>query len=388
MRKKGIAIGFVLLLIGVGALVYWGQHVRKIADRYYSGTIESTEARLAFQVTGRVERVSVSEGESVQKGQMLAVLAVDELSARLGQAQANLAVALERVSHQESLLALNRAVRPLDVERADAAVRAVEAELTLQKSGYRPQEVQSARLAMEAAKAAFEEAKKNKERVDALFKEHVGTEKEKDAATLRFETTEREFGRSRETLAMLEEGFRSESVQAARARRDEAQSAFRLAQANMKQIEVVERDLASAKAQVESARAALDQARVQLGYAKLEAPFDGIVLTRSIEPGEVVTAGQEVVSISDLSAVDLKIFVGETEIGKVKPGGAVSVRIDTFPDRVFEGRVAYVSPEAEFTPKIIQTHKERVKLVFLVKVHIPNPDFALKTGMPADAWLQ
>jgi HlyD family secretion protein len=95
-----------------------------------------------------------------------------------------------------------------------------------------------------------------------------------------------------------------------------------------------------------------------------------------------------VLSIADLSTVDLKVFVAETEIGRVTPGQPVAVKIDTFPDKTYDGRVAYISPQAEFTPKIIQTHKERVKLVYLVKVSIPNPRFELKSGMPADAWFR
>ena len=123
-------------------------------------------------------------------------------------------------------------------------------------------------------------------------------------------------------------------------------------------------------------------------YTQLKAPFSGIVISRNVEPGEVVTPGREVLTLSDLSRVDLKIFVDETEIGKVKPGRKVEVRIDTFPDKVYTGRISFISPEGEFTPKIIQTKKERVKLVYLVKVSIPNPRLELKSGMPADAWLR
>jgi HlyD family secretion protein len=139
---------------------------------------------------------------------------------------------------------------------------------------------------------------------------------------------------------------------------------------------------------VAAATAALDVAQIQLGHTELKAPYTGIVLSRNVEPGEVVTPSQEVLTISDLSRVDLKVFVEETEIGKIAPGRAVDVKIDTFPDKTYPGRVAYVSPQAEFTPKIIQTHKERVKLVYLVKVSVPNPDFELKSGMPADAWFR
>jgi HlyD family secretion protein len=107
-----------------------------------------------------------------------------------------------------------------------------------------------------------------------------------------------------------------------------------------------------------------------------------------VEPGEVVSPGQEVLSLSDLSVVDLKIFVDETEIGKITPGQKVEVKIDTFPDKVYTGQVAFISPEGEFTPKIIQTRKERVKLVYLVKITLPNPNVELKSGMPADAWFR
>jgi HlyD family secretion protein len=116
--------------------------------------------------------------------------------------------------------------------------------------------------------------------------------------------------------------------------------------------------------------------------------MDGVVTSRNIEPGETVTPGREVITISDLSRVDLKIFVDETEIGKVKPGQKVDVKVDTFPGKTYTGSVSFISPEGEFTPKIIQTKKERVKLVYLVKVSIANPNVELKSGMPADAWLR
>jgi HlyD family secretion protein len=119
----------------------------------------------------------------------------------------------------------------------------------------------------------------------------------------------------------------------------------------------------------------------------LRAPQDGVVTSRNIEPGETVNPGREVITISDLNRVDLKIFVDETAIGHVKPGRNVEVSVDTFPGKVYQGTVSFISPEGEFTPKIIQTQKERVKLVYLVKISIPNPDHELKAGMPADARL-
>ena len=120
----------------------------------------------------------------------------------------------------------------------------------------------------------------------------------------------------------------------------------------------------------------------------MKAPSAGVITSRNIEPGEVVTPGREVLTLSRLDTVDLKIFVEETEIGRVKPGQKAEVRVDTFPGKSFSGTVTFISPEGEFTPKIIQTKKERVKLVYLVKISIPNPAMELKSGMPADAWLR
>ncbi len=153
-------------------------------------------------------------------------------------------------------------------------------------------------------------------------------------------------------------------------------------------IDAARKDIDAARAATAAARAAVDQASIQLQYTRLKAPSAGVITSRNIEPGEVVTPGREVLTLSQLDTVDLKIFVEETEIGRVKPGQKADVRVDTFPGKLFSGTVTFISPEGEFTPKIIQTKKERVKLVYLVKISIPNPAMELKSGMPADAWLR
>lgn len=174
----------------------------------------------------------------------------------------------------------------------------------------------------------------------------------------------------------------------AAARLAEGEALLRAARSNLKKIDATRQEIAAARSQEAAARAALDQAEIQMGHTRLQAPISGIITGRNVEPGEVVSSGREVMSLADLSVVDLKIYVEETAIGRVKPGQKVDVRVDTFPDKVYAGAVSFISPEGEFTPKIIQTRKERVKLVYLVKVSIPNPGFELKSGMPADAWLR
>jgi HlyD family secretion protein len=388
LKKRSIALGFALLLIGVSAFVYWGQRQRAATERYYSGSIEATQSDLAFQINGRIKQVMVDEGQPVTAGQVLAVLAASEWVALRDRAQAELSVARNTFENLENVLQLNQKVLPVEVERAEAALRSAQSQLLELESGYRTQEIEKARQSLEAARAARTEAERNKRRVDLLFDQNVSTERDKDAAALKFERANREFKAIEQTLAMLREGFRSEAIEAAEARRDEARAALKLAQENLKKIDISQKELSTARARVQVAEAAVKQAEIQLGHTRITAPFAGILVNRGIEQGEVVTPGQEVLSLSDLSTVELKIYVDEAEIGAVRIGQPVRVRIDTFPERDFQGQVAYISPEAEFTPKIIQTHKERVKLVFMVKINLANPELILKTGMPADAWLE
>jgi HlyD family secretion protein len=388
LKKRLILIIFLVLFLGVGALVFWGQQKERTSELYYSGTIEAIQANLAFQEAGRVKDVLVDEGQAVEAGQLLAVLDRDSFLAGRDQALANLTRAKETLSQMETLLELNRKALPAEVERSEAAVKALQAQLNELETGYRNQEVQQARLAAEEARITMEEARKDQIRFAQLFERKVIAEKDKDAADLKYETALKEYQRARQAYALLKEGYRKESIEAASFREAEAQAALKLARSNLKKIEVTEKEVKAAKAQVHAAQAAFELAEIQLSYSELRAPSNAIIVSRNVEPGEVVSVGQEVISISDLSEVDLKIFVDETEIGKVKPGQRVDVKIDTFPDKTYQGNVSFISPEGEFTPKIIQTHKERVKLVYLVKIKIPNPDFELKSGMPADAWFR
>jgi len=382
-------IGAVLLLLaGVGALVYWGQQLRRGTELYYSGTIEAVQSNLAFQVGGRVQSVTIDEGQAAVAGEVLAVLDHRELGALRDQAAANLVRAEQGLRQLETVLAVNRHVLPAEVERAGAAVDALRAQVQAAESGLRSQDVERARLAAESTRVALDNARRDKQRYDELFSRGVVAERVRDTYTLQFETALREHQRALEAYAQAREGSRREDIDAARARLAEGEAALRLARSNLQKIEASESDVDAARAQAAAAAAALRVAELQLDHAVLKAPYAGIILSRGVEPGEVVAPNQEVLSIADLSTVDLKVFVEETEIGRVRPGQAVEVRIDTFPDKRYAGRVAYVSPQAEFTPKIIQTQKERVKLVFLVKIHVPNPDHELKPGMPADAWFR
>jgi HlyD family secretion protein len=335
VKKKVIIIAFIIFFIGVGTFVYFGQKGNQQKELSYSGTIETTQAKLSFQVPGRVALVSIQEGQPVTKNQIIAALDRAEFASRSDQAKANLERAQKAKQQLETVLDISRKTLPAEMARATANVAGV--------------------------RDTLKDAEKNYKRYEDLFSKGVVTEKERDSVKLVYEVT--------------------------KSRLTESESVLKLAQGNLTKIEAAKQDIETSIAQINASKAALNQASIQFSYTQLKSPMDGIVTSRNIEPGETVNVGREVITISDLSRVDLKIFVDETEIGKIKPNQKVEVRVDTFPGKSYAGYVSFISPEGEFTPKIIQTKKERVKLVYLVKVSIVNSSFELKAGMPADALL-
>ena len=209
-RKQIVLILFAALLIGVGGLVYWGQHRKRSTELYYSGTIEATTSNLAFQVSGRVKEILVDEGQSVTDGQVLVRLEQDEFLARRNQADANLNQAQESLNQLKTMFELQQATLPAEVKRAEAAVRSLGFQLKELESGYRSQEVEAVRLAMEEAQASLEEAQREKARFDSLFERKVVSKREKEDKDLRYQTALKIYGRAVESYNMSKEGFRRE----------------------------------------------------------------------------------------------------------------------------------------------------------------------------------
>jgi HlyD family secretion protein len=388
LKKRIVIIVVLALLIGTGLFVYFGQQKARQGELSYSGTIEATQSHLSFQAGGRILSVLVQEGQAVAKDQLLADLDPAEFRTRLEQAKANLDRSQKGKEQAETLLTVYEKTLPAEVVRAEAGVRVLASQLDEFRAGTRMQDVERAKQAMQGAAAVLDDAKKNMTRYESLFRKGTVSEKEWDAVRLRYDTTLREYERGREAYDLAKEGSRAETIRTAEARLAEGEAVLKQARSNLLRIDAARKEVEAARANVAAARAASDQVSIQLDYARLKAPGPGVITSRSVEPGEVVTPGREVLTLSQLATVDLKIFVDETEIGKVKPGQKAEIRVDTFPDKPFAGTVTFISPEGEFTPKIIQTKKERVKLVYLVKISLPNPGLELKSGMPADAWLR
>ncbi|HVM94891.1 MAG TPA: efflux RND transporter periplasmic adaptor subunit, partial [Candidatus Acidoferrales bacterium] len=145
------------------------------------------------------------------------------------------------------------------------------------------------------------------------------------------------------------------------------------------------RDVEVARANLQTAREQLRLARLLVGYTVLRAPFAGVILVRQAELGEVVVPGSPVVTLADLNHVWLRAYIRETDLGRIRWGQPVVVRTDTYPGRQYLGRISFISSKAEFTPKSVETHTERVTLVYRIRVDLENPAHELKPGMPADA---
>jgi HlyD family secretion protein len=204
-----------------------------------------------------------------------------------------------------------------------------------------------------------------------------------------------------QVLARLDKDELTKIKEQAQANLSQAQSDYQLQQkqstriANLLKddaVPVQDSDLAQANLEVAQAKLlnaqrSLELAIIRLNYADLKSPIDGFVTVKSADVGEVLQAGSPVFTVVDLNDIWLTAYINETDLGRVKLNQSVDVKTDTYPDRTYKGRISFISQEAEFTPKYIQTTEERVKLVYQIKVDLANPNLELKSGMPADGYI-
>ena len=188
-----------------------------------------------------------------------------------------------------------------------------------------------------------------------------------------------------DTLAVLDPSELQEALNGAQARYQIAKDDFARNKQLIADKMISPQQYDAASSAMDVAKSALDTAQIQLDNAVIKAPISGIILVKSIEPGELATVGTPIVTMADLSVVKLMVYLAEENVGKVSLGEQVAVSVDSYPNQKFMGKITYISDQAEFTPKSIQTKEERTTQVFGIKIEIPNPDLKLKPGMPADA---
>jgi HlyD family secretion protein len=342
-----------------------------------SGNIEVTDAAVSFKSPGRVLERLVDEGQMVAAGQVVARLDSAELVEQRGMRLAELEAA------QAALAELEAGSRPEEIAQAKAAMDQSQSRLNELLSGSRIQEIASAEAGLKQAQADATRARVDFERYARLYQKVNVSAQQFDAARTAMDTSEARQRQAEEQLKLVREGPRREQIDQARAALEQTGELYEMVKKGPRKEQI-----SQARARVNQAQQSLFLAETQLGYATLTAPFAGRVLSKNVEPGEYVSPGTPVITIGNLANVWLRAYINETDLARVKLGQRVSVTSDSDREKKFEGHISFIASEAEFTPKSVQTEKERVKLVFRIKIDIPNPNQELKPGMPADAVIQ
>jgi HlyD family secretion protein len=386
MKKKRF-IPLVIILIAGGALLYYYflQNQRgEGTDIPVSGNIEVTTVDVSFKIPGKIEGLSVDEGNQVQERQLIASLEHRDLLAQKAKAEATLDAAKSRIPTLQKNIELQDQATLQEISQAEAAGDVAQARLQQLLTGSRPQEIQAAKANLEQTQADTVKRKADMERAQKLFQDNYISAQDWDSAKNAYEVAAANQKKAEENYALVVEGPRKEEIAAARAQWEQAQASLKLAKARRIQVEVSRKELATAQAQVKEAASAIEVIQTQIEYSQLYAPISGVVLVKNSEPGEFIVPGGAVVTLGDMERPWLKAFITEGDLGKVKLGQKVSVTTDSYPGKVYPGKITFISSEAEFTPKNVQTAKERVKLVYRIKVALENPHRELKPGMPAD----
>jgi HlyD family secretion protein len=323
--KRIVPIVIILAVAITAGLYFYPRFVKKPApvnQLALSGNIEAHEALVGFKVAGRIVELPIEEGQQVSEGALLARLDDADLKQR--------------------------------VRIDEASIRVRESSLALTLAGTRQQEVKAAQQSVLDAQADLEQKMLDNDRAQQLFAKDEISAQDRDRAATALKRAEAIFSAAQQRHNEAVEGSRKE-------------------------------DIAIAQANLNQAGANLGLSQVNLSYTILRAPSAGIVTVRQAELGEVISPGAPVVTLADLDHIWLRAYVAETDLGRITWGQQAIVTTDTYPGKQYHGRISFISSTAEFTPKSVQTTKERVTLVYRIKIDIDNPNHELKPGMPADA---
>jgi HlyD family secretion protein len=315
----------LIIIAGLGGGAWWYFN-RQSTDGTLMlyGNVDLRQASLAFNGSERIAAVLVEEGDMVRKGQVLARLDTSRLAPQ--------------------------------VQQAEATVAAQQAALLQLENGSRPEEIAQARANLVSAQADALNAKAQFERQRVLTASATASKQDLDTAKA--------------------------AAAVADAKVDVAQSALALAIAGPRVEEIRQ-----SEAQLRGSEAQLALVRQQLADAELSAPFDGVVRSRLMEPGEMAAPSKPVFSLATRGIKWVRAYVAETSLGHLRPGMQAKVTTDSFPDAPLDGWVGFISPVAEFTPKTVETTDLRTSLVYEVRVFVDDQKDVLRLGMPATVQL-
>ncbi len=317
-----LGLAFLGIIVGLAGCQWpWQGPAPKTASIHLSGTVEAREVNLAFQVRGRLQTLHIDEGEKVAAGGAVADLDDRDYQLALAQAEAQ--------------------------RRVAAAV------LAALEAGSRPQELVAARATRDRAEADLNYTRTEVKRLEGLVAKHLASPEQQDQALRARGVATGALEEATARLRLVEEGPRREDIERARA-------------------------------DLQARQVAVDQARLQLNYTHLMSPAAGVVSARLAEAGEMVEGGRPVLRLSRADQPWVRAYLGETHLSRVKLGQSVAITVDGLPGQTFKGRLNFISPVAEFTPKTVETRELRVDLVYRVKVDVTDPQGQLRNGMPAD----
>lgn len=389
MKKRLRILIPLILVIIVGITIYLRFNPQKASGQLMvSGNMEATETTLSFRIAGVVSARFVDEGDTVKKGQSIAEMENRDQKIAVAKAQASL-------DNARAMLAeLEAGSRKEEIDIYHARLLQATYHLSDLKKGSRSQEIESARAELDSALSSsstavvqLNQARADFNRYETLYRKNGVSQRDYEHYKTQYETaknrvleTDARIKTVRQTLSLKVEGAREEEIKRADASLKQANAEYELVKTGPRK----ER-LEQAKAQVKIAEESLNQAKQQLVYTELKSSVDGVVLSKSAEVGEYLNPASPVVSIGDIKHLWVRAYINERDIGKISLKDKMIITTDAFPERTFEGVVRFISSEAEFTPKAVQTFEERVKLMYRIRIDVDNPDLLLKPGMPADA---
>lgn len=406
-----------------GALVTKGEALVQLEDDQYAEQVKQAEGALGAAEARYREALNGARPEQIAQARAQ----VSQSEAALSGARKQLSIAEKNYAGSLDLAARLEAAQTQSKASRAAYRRAMDA-LQVVRQGARKDQIEQARAAVQQAQALANQATLDLQRAQKLYDRGAIPASQLDSARTASRSAEAQLDQAKARLADLEAGPTSAEIQQAEAAAAQAKaemdgaarglkiareqydqrlvpaqqltssrtqyetSAAQLQGSEARLLELLHgtriEEIDAARALVEQARAAVRQARTFLDSTTVLSPTDGAVITRAVEPGDLATIGSTLMVLADLAHLKLKVYVNEPVYGRIELGQSAQVTVDSYPGQVFTGRVTEIAQEAEFTPKEIQTPEQRAKLVFAIKITIPNPDGKLKPGMPADAELK
>jgi HlyD family secretion protein len=385
--SKRIIVIVALAAVGIAVALAFRTRNQPDGRIRISGNIELTQVNIAFKVSGRLIERAVDEGDIVKKGIVVARLDKDQLLRQREREQAALAQAQSQLAEAGTTVEWTRQSQASDLDQRRADLSQAQARLRELEAGSRPQEVKESSAAVESARAAAEAAQNDWERGQALYKQDDISASQYDQYRKNAESAAAALRQAQERFAMVREGPRKEEIEAARAQVTRAAASIKWAEAQRLDVTRKQEDVVSKRADIDRERAQVALIDSQLGDTVAASPIDGVVLVKSANVGEILAPGTTVMTIGDIDHPWLRGYINERDLGRVKLGTKAKISTDSYPGKVYWGRVSFIASEAEFTPKQIQTSEERLKLVYRIKIDVDNPQHELKSNMPADAEL-